>query len=594
MTTSDAATRIKQAVDVLDLIGSAVPLKRVGTRYVGLCPFHREKTPSFQVDASAGLFYCFGCGAGGDVITFTMRHWNLTFPEAVKYLADRYHVPLPETLLGPSKEKPEVLTALSRTLEIACDFFASRLHHPEQGRTARDYIQKRGLPPDLVRSQRLGYAPQGWDSLLRHLKSKGIDPETAVRSGLVVRSDKGTFYDRFRHRLMFPILAPDGSLVAFGGRSLDGTEPKYLNSPETDVYHKGRTLYQYTTAREACRDARQVLLVEGYMDALAFHAQGFYRVVATLGTALTPHQVRLLQRLADEVVLVYDGDASGQKAMLRAVPLFLQQGLAASCLTLPAGMDPDDYLRTHGLQAFLECLPTRREIATFAVDAIARTWDGTVQDKVRVIKELESLVGEVREVIVRDEMIRLLAQKLSLPEAVVHSHFAGSGRRVPSARRTIRAPGALTRATAGDVPSVEETVVRLILQYPRLARDAMALGLLDLVEPSPMAALLEAMLAQAQQDPSEDFSLASVVFPDEQTQTLLARLMMEKDDNPLNEEDARLVLEERIQSLVKRRRKKRLAELRTALAHADKSGDAQARKKLLEEYQALCAAERRG
>ncbi len=293
------------------------------------------------------------------------------------------------------------------------------------------------------------------------------------------------------------------------------------------------------------------------MDALAFHAQGFYRVVATLGTALTPHQVRLLQRLADEVVLVYDGDASGQKAMLRAVPLFLQQGLAASCLTLPAGMDPDDYLRTHGLQAFLECLSARREIATFAVDAIARTWDGTVQDKVRVIKELESLVGEVREVIVRDEMIRLLAQKLSLPEAVVHSHFAGSRSRVPNARRTIHAPGALTRATAGDVPSVEETVVRLILQYPRLARDAVALGLLDLLEPSPMAALLEAMLAQAQQDPSEDFSLASVVFPDEQTQTLLARLMMEKDDNALNEEDARLLLEERIQSLVKRRRKKK-------------------------------------
>jgi len=594
VTTSDAATRIKQAVDVLDLIGSAVPLKRIGTRYVGLCPFHREKTPSFQVDAAAGLFYCFGCGAGGDVITFTMRHWNLTFPEAVKYLADRYHVPLPEASVGPSKEKAGVLAAMSRSLDIACDFFVSRLNHPEQGRTARDYIQKRGLPPDLVRSQRLGYAPQGWDQLLRHLQSQGIDPETAARSGLVVRSDKGTFYDRFRHRLTFPISAPDGSLVAFGGRSLDGTEPKYLNSPETDLYHKGRTLYQYATAREACRDERQVLLVEGYMDVLAFHAQGFYRVVATLGTALTPHQVRLLQRLADEVVLVYDGDASGQKAMLRTVPLFLQHGLAASCLTLPAGMDPDDYLKTYGLQAFLELLHTRREITAFFVDALARTWDGTVQDKVRVIKQLEDLVEEVREPVLRDEMVRLLAARLSLPEAVVHSHFAGSGRSFSTARMAARARGAPTRVTVGDVRPVEETVVRLMLHHPRLARDAAALGVLDLLEPSPMAALLEALLSHAHQVPPEDFSPASLALPDEETQTLLARLMMEKDDNTLDEEDARVLLEERIQSLVKRRRKRRLAELRTALAHAERSGDAQARKKLLEEYQALCAAERRG
>lgn len=594
MTTSDAATRIKQAVDVLDLIGSAVPLKRVGTRYVGLCPFHREKTPSFQVDAAAGLFYCFGCGAGGDVITFTMRHWNLSFPEAVKYLADRYHVPLPQGPLGLPKEKAGVLAAISRALEIACDFFVSRLNHPEAGRTARDYIQKRGLPPHLVRSQRLGYAPQGWDQLLRHLQSKGIDPETAARSGLVVRSDKGTFYDRFRHRLMFPISAPDGSLVAFGGRSLDGTEPKYLNSPETDLYHKGRTLYQYATAREACREVRQVLLVEGYMDLLAFHAQGFYRVVATLGTALTPQQVRLLQRLADEVVLVYDGDPSGQKAMLRAAPLFLQQGLAAACLTLPSGMDPDDYLRTHGLEAFLKLLPTRREMTAFAVDALTRTWDGTVQDKVRVIKELENLLGEVREPVLRDEMARLLATKLSLPEAVVHSHLAGSARGFPSARTAARSRGVFPRMTATDVPSVEETVVRLMIQHPRLAKDAEALGILDLLEPTPMAVLVEAILAHAQHDPPEGFSPASLALPDEHTQTLLARLMMEKDDNALDEEHARLLLEERIQSLAKRRRKKRLAELRAALAHAERAGDAQARKKLLEEYRALCAAERRG
>lgn len=594
MTTSDAATRIKQAVDVLDLIGGAVPLKRVGNRYVGLCPFHREKTPSFHVDVSGGFFYCFGCGAGGDVITFAMRHWNLTFPEAIKYLADRYHVPIPDSPLGPSKEKAETLEAMSQALQSACDFFVDRLHHQSQGRAARDYLHKRGMPSELVQSQRLGYAPPGWNHLLRHLQSKGIDPETAARAGLVVRSDKGTFYDRFRHRVMFPISAPDGSLVAFGGRSLDGTEPKYLNSPETDLYHKGRTLYQYHTAREACREVRQVLLVEGYMDLLAFHAQGFYRVVATLGTALTPHQVRLLQRLADEVILVYDGDASGQKAMLRAVPLFLQHGLPASCLVLPSGIDPDDYLKTCGLTAFLELLPTRRELMPFAVDALARTWDGTVQDKVRVLKELANLAGDVREPVLRAEMVRLISAKLSLPEGVVLSHFSVSGPSGPPLHGTARNRSVPARNTARDVPSVEETLVRLILQHPRLAKDAAALGLLDHLELSPMGVLLKGLLKQGGEQGPENFLPDSLVLPNEETKTLLARLLMEKDENALNEEAARLVLEERIQSLVKRRRKQRLAEIRAALDRADKLGDVQARKKLLEEYQALCAAERRG
>lgn len=594
MTTSDAATRIKQAVDILDLIGSVVPLRRVGTRHVGLCPFHKEKTPSFHVDPANGFFYCFGCGAGGDVITFAMRQWNLTFPEAVKALADRYHIPLPADSLGPPKEKTEVLTAISHALEIACRFFVSRLHHPEQGRLARDYIHKRGLTPEVVQSQRLGYAPNGWDQLLKHLQSKGVSIDVAVRAGLVVRSDKGTVYDRFRHRLMFPITAPDGGLVAFGGRSLDATEPKYLNSPETDVYHKGRTLYQYATAREACRAERQVIVVEGYMDLLAFHARGFQRVVATLGTALTAHQVRLLQRIADEVVLVYDGDASGQKAMLRAVPLFVQHGLAASCLTLPSGMDPDDYLRTYGLEAFLERLKGRQELLHFAVDTVARTWNGTSQDKVRVINELADLAREVQEPVLRDEMARHLAGKLSLPETVVQSRFQRpSGRMIgegPSpSLRTER-----MRHAVRDVPSAEETIVRLILQHPSLALEAAAMGVLEHVEPSSTAKLLEAMIATGAHVLSEHFSWTSMTVDDEQCRQLLARLIMEKDENPLDEDAARLLMKERIESLILRRRKKRLAEIRMALADADRSGDAQARKILLEEYQALCAAERRG
>lgn len=594
MTTSDAVTRIKQAVDILDLIGGVVSLRRLGTRYVGLCPFHREKTPSFQVDVAQGLFYCFGCGAGGDVITFAMRHWNLTFPEAIKALADRYHVPLPENIPGSSKKKRELLSTLAQVLEIARDFFAHRLQHPEQGRVAREYIAARGLPSEVVQEQRLGYAPPGWNHLLRHLQLKGIDPALAVRSGLVVQSEKGTFYDRFRHRLIFPITAPDGSLVAFGGRSLDGTEPKYLNSPETDLYHKGRTLYQYATAMEACRTSRQVIVVEGYMDLLAFHARGFRRVVATLGTALTPHQVRLLQRLADEVVLVYDGDASGQKAMLRALPLFLRQGLAASCLTLPFGMDPDDYLKAHGLEAFTALLPTRRELLHFAVDAVASTWNGSSQDKVRVVKECADLVSDVQDPVLREDMARLLGTRLFLSENAVLRHFSHTAENASAQRVSPRSRTALAPSTTLQVPSAEETILRLIVQYPTLAELARDLGVLEYLEPSSEATVLEALLRQSTIATQEGFSPASVTLPDEPSQSLWARLMMEKNENPLDENAARLLLEERIHSLHIRHQRKKLEEIRAALIHADLSGDPLARKKLLEAYQTLCAAHRRG
>lgn len=594
MTTSDAATRIKQAVDILDLIGSVVPLRRLGTRYVGLCPFHREKTPSFQVDVAHGLFYCFGCGAGGDVITFAMRHWNLTFPEAVKALADRYHVPLPEEALGASKKKPEVLSAMAQVLELACEFFVHRLQHREQGGVAREYIAKRGLPPEVVQEQRLGYAPLGWDHLLRHLQSKGVDPDLAVRAGLAVRSDKGTVYDRFRHRLIFPITAPDGSLVAFGGRSLDGTEPKYLNSPETELYHKGRTLYQYAAAMEACRATRQVIVVEGYMDLLAFHARGFRRVVATLGTALTPHQVRLLQRLADEVVLVYDGDASGQKAMLRALPLFLRQGLAASCLTLPFGMDPDDYLKAHGLDAFAALLQTRRELLHFAVDAVASTWNGTSQDKVRVVKECADLVSDVQDPVLHEDMARLLGTRLFLSEHAVLQHFSRAPETASMPRTFSGSRTTAAKASSVHVPSAEETILRLIVQHPHLAQHAQSLGVLEYLEPSSVATVLEALLEQGTWKTLDEGSPADLTLPDEPSQTLWARLMMEKDENTVDENAARLLLEERIHSLRIRHERKKLEEIRAALVHADRSGDRVARKKLLEEYRALCAAQRRG
>jgi DNA primase len=283
---------------------------------MGLCPFHDEKTPSFYVDAEKQFFHCFGCGTGGDVIKFVMKYQNLPFVEALRYLADRYNILLPQR--GHSSSSQDRLELrqkqdkLFHALQLATDFFYAQLHHSSAGIVARNYLQKRELPGSVVETQRLGYAPHSWDALLKHLEKAGLSSQVGAEAGLLVKNAKERTYDRFRHRLIFPIADERNRVVAFGGRSLDDSQPKYLNSSDSPVYHKGRMLYQLPAAREACRKVRQVVLVEGYMDLLAFHARGFQRVVATLGTALTAQQLRLLARICDEVVLVYDADEAGQ------------------------------------------------------------------------------------------------------------------------------------------------------------------------------------------------------------------------------------------------------------------------------------------
>ncbi len=590
MTTSDVAARIKQAVDAVDLIGQVVPLRRVGRRHVGLCPFHREKTPSFQVDGANGLFYCFGCGAGGDVITFTMRHWNLSFAEAIRFLADRYHVPLPENQAQrprTSSEDPEVLL---HVLEEACRFYYSQLHHGEAGLEARRYVRSRGLPPHVVEEQRLGYAPDAWDALLRHFRRRRLDVDAGQKAGLFIPSSKGTLYDRFRNRLIFPITNSQGKVVAFGGRSLDGSEPKYLNSPETPVYHKRRMLYQTALARQACKDQRQVLLVEGYMDLLAFHAQGFYRVVATLGTALTPQQVRLLRRMADEVVLVYDGDAAGQKAMIRSFPLFAREGLAASCLVLPDGMDPDDFLKEHGLSAFLELLEQRRELAAFVVETHLATWDGTSQDKSRVLREVKDVVHDLPDPVLREEVLRRLSESLQLPQSVVRQQL------FPRRSRFIHGSAHVERTVpTSDIRSHEETIVRILLLHPDLALEPETEKALEVFEASALRTLAETIVRVTRDHgPDGDPSLMVSALSDDQARSLLTRFLLEREEMEMGREEARALLEDRARMLRQRHRKKRLRQLQIALAQADQGGDPQKRRHLLQEYQALCAATKRG
>ncbi|MGA2402027.1 MAG: DNA primase, partial [Syntrophobacteraceae bacterium] len=590
---SGIATLVKQAVDIVDVIGRAVHLRRSGNRHVGLCPFHQEKTPSFQVDAENQLYYCFGCASGGDVLNFVMKHQNLTFADAVKYLSDRYNIPLPQRdhaaqdhlLLASQEERRRILAAL----ECATEFFCRQLNLSREGRAAREYIARRELPAEVVESQKLGYAPPRWDGLLEHLKKNGIEPALALKAGLLSHgsNDSSKFFDRFRNRLIFPIRDERGAIVAFGGRILsqdEQNEPKYLNSPETPVYHKGRMLYQYSVARDACRQVRQVVLVEGYMDLLAFHAKEFYRVAATLGTALTSQQVRLLSRMCDEVVLAYDGDDAGERAMLRALPLFLQEELSVSCVRFPDGLDPDDFLKKFGLAELERLIAHRDELGAYAVRKAVSVWDGSSAGRAHILSEIQPMFQTVRQPLLKSEYLRIIADRFSIAEEVAEAQLFHEKRGRPdSGRRQFRP---VDCPKPPQIECLEEKVLRLMIKYPELAecvRESEALGCFEESRLSAMAGVL----CRAGFCSSEDYNSSSVydLLRESDLQELYARYLLE----PYELEEPEIQLRHWLEALIKRRAKKRKKELQQSLQEAERKGDLAQIRNLLVEIKKLTA-----
>jgi len=344
--------QVRDNSDILSIVQDYVRLKKAGNNYIGLCPFHEEKTPSFNVNAAKGFYKCFGCGKSGDVITFVMEIERLLFLDAVRWLADRAGIIIPERAVDQEgyKEKEIVYHAL----RFAAEYFVKQLLEPVTGAPARDYLSQRGLTDKTIERFKLGWAPNSWDALIQSAQNDNITPETLVRAGLIKkREDSQGYYDRFRNRIIFPVWSHVGKIVGFGGRILtpDEKAPKYLNSPETEVYHKSQVLYGLYQAKREARQDDRVLLVEGYTDVLALY-QAKIGAVACCGTALTPNQVKLLGRYVKEVRLLYDADDAGVAATERAIDCVLQNGLDASVLSLPEGEDPDSFLSSQGEDQF--------------------------------------------------------------------------------------------------------------------------------------------------------------------------------------------------------------------------------------------------
>ena len=409
--------------DIVDVIGDYVQLKRTGANAKGLCPFHQEKTPSFTVSPAKGLFYCFGCHASGNVFRFLMQHEQMTFPEVVRFLAARYGMRLPEA--SPQQRQQESLSPLYALHQAAATFFHECLRRDPAAQPARLACRQRQITQETAARFGLGYAPAAWDTLCQAMQKQGFSQELMVQSGLaVVRESQRGAYDRFRHRLMFPIHDRLGRPIAFGGRALESSEalhiPKYLNSPETPIFHKGRLLYGLALAKAALRQREQALIVEGYTDVIACHRQGVTHAVGTLGTALTEHHVGLLKGVVKEVVLVFDSDAAGGAATERSIGLFLDAGMRVRVVTLPEGEDPDSFLRQHTGEELLRYVDEAVSFVDYLLTRAARFADlRNPAGRADCVDRLLPLLRKIENQVERWGYVALVAERLGVPPEVL-------------------------------------------------------------------------------------------------------------------------------------------------------------------------------
>jgi len=398
--------------NIFEIVSQFVALKKTGRNYTGLCPFHADTKPSFTVSEEKNLFYCFGCQKGGNVIHFLMEMKNLTFVEALEELARRYGVKIEydREKLGESYKRRQATLDLNNE---ANEFFKRQLK-AEAGERARNYIASRGISDDVSRKFQLGYAPNSWEALLKHLRAKGFGEQLAESAGLLVRSSSGKLHDRFRDRIIFPIIDAQGNAVAFSGRIIDKGEPKYLNSPESDVFKKGQMFFGLYQARSNMREL--AIIVEGNFDCVVLHQHGLTETVATLGTALTNAHARLISKYTDRIALIFDGDSAGQRALERSAELFAAQPVQPLAVILPEGEDPDSFCRSRGPDALKALIDKSRPILEHMIHIQSERAQGSVEDRTAAANAALELIALVKDRLRRDLLIQLASDELGVPE----------------------------------------------------------------------------------------------------------------------------------------------------------------------------------
>ncbi|MFQ5586564.1 MAG: DNA primase [Thermodesulfobacteriota bacterium] len=471
MIPQETIEEVRLRASIVDVISERVTLKKRGVNHIGLCPFHSEKTPSFTVSEEKKIFYCFGCQAKGNVVTFLMQYEQLSFPEAVRLLAGRVGVEIPREEKRSAAER-SALEGLYEVNGIAAEFFHRQLMGRD-GRKAREYLKGRGLDRESTAAFSLGYAPSSWDGLVRYLSDRRISLDDAERVGLIAKKERG-HYDRFRERLIFPIRDTNGRVIGFGGRSLSGREPKYLNSPDSPLFRKGEVLYGLCEARQAITKNGFVLIVEGYFDLIALHLNGFKNSVATMGTALTGGHIRRLRGSAREIYTLFDGDEAGRKAAVKGLDLFLDEGVPSKAVFLPSGLDPDDYIKMEGAESLKKAVADAPPLMEFFLRELAKGHDlTTAAGKVAFMEEAVPRLRRIGNVTERGHYSEMIATLLGVGVDVVYAALKSGekkGRIRPSGGGEGGRSGIETGIQNGT--KGEEQIVKVLLFHPDLLDDA--------------------------------------------------------------------------------------------------------------------------
>jgi len=433
--------------DIVDVISEYVKLDKKGKDFFGLCPFHKEKTPSFSVVPAKQIFYCFGCGKGGNVIHFVMNAENLDFIESVKLLAEKARITLPEGKDEEEQEKARIRQEIIKINTEAARYFFNNLHSP-QGEKGRAYLEARKLSEQVVRKFGLGYSPVEKDALFKHLTGKGFEIEYILKSGLVLAGKNNGYYDRFAGRMMFPIFDIRGNVIAFGGRVLDSSTPKYINSPETPVYSKSRNLYALNFAKNS--GTKRIIIVEGYMDVISLHQRGIINTVASLGTALTDSQGRILKKYAEEIIISFDADTAGQAATMRGLDILNDVGCNVRVLIIPQGKDPDEYIKANGAESFNKLIENSISLVEYKIRVFEKNENlDTIEGKVKLLNKVADVLSKVDNNVEREMYIKKLAQQYDITQESIFAEILKRNKPRSNFRKAITITGTADRKTFG-------------------------------------------------------------------------------------------------------------------------------------------------
>jgi DNA primase len=513
---------VRERASIVQVVSEYVPLTMKGQNHVGLCPFHSEKTPSFTVSEEKKLFHCFGCQASGNVITFLMRHEGMDFPETVRTLARRYGV----TIVEEKKAGGGPRELLGRVNRAAVDFFVKELKAPG-GSKAREYLEKRGFGGEMAERFRLGYAPGRWDGLAGYLRGKGFDLSLAERAGLVVKKQRG-YYDRFRGRIIFPITDVRGTVVAFGGRSVDGSEPKYLNSPETAAFKKGETLFGLYQAKQAIKKQGYALVVEGYFDLLALHRHGFTNAVATMGTALTGEHIGRLRGYAGSIHTLFDSDDAGKKAALRGLGLFLDEDVPSRVVLLPHGTDPDEFLKEAGPEGMKKAVEGAVPLMDFYLEELASLSDlQTGGGKAAYLDEALEYLGRIKNVAERGHYAGKVASTLAIEVKAIYDVLNTQFKK--GDRRSVLSSVVPIRGSR----LAESTILRVLLRHPELCRPEFCreevLDALGIFQDPLLRRVAKTVAASFEADSFEPSTIMDST-EDEEVRSWIAGVLLNEDD----------------------------------------------------------------